>query len=111
MGEIRLINDVIYLDAMKEIFVKLRPVILIIIGGMLALVSALMGGNLSVSYGQSDLYAAAGALQVTATPPPAENSVIGSTTGIVVMGSIIVIIIVAPVIVKQISLKWQRRKT
>ena len=73
---------------MKKPLHILRPAVLIVIGLMLALVSAAVGQPITL--GQ------AGTPTVTVTPPAVASSEIGSTDGLVFLSVIIVVIILAP---------------
>jgi multisubunit Na+/H+ antiporter MnhB subunit len=78
----------------------LRPAALIIIGLLLALLSAAVGqpvGGLTGAAGTSSF-----ALQVTVTPPPGGQSEIGSTDGLVFISVMIAAIILTP-----IFLRWK----
>ncbi len=73
---------------MKKPLHILRPAVLIVIGLMLALVSAAVGQPIALGL--------AGTPTATVTPPAVSSSEIGSTDGLVLLSVIIVIIILAP---------------
>ena len=100
------IHGVIYLQmfVMKKLLPVLRPVALLGIGLIMAVLSAAVG-TVSPDMSGNNMLAAAQSLQ-TASPTPiaAEGtSRIGSTDGIVLMGIVIVVIVIMPI--------WLRRKT
>ena len=74
----------------------LTVLVLMIVAGLLIL-SAFNQPTVSAQ----NLGAAAMRAQITATPAPGDNSVIGSTDGIVIMGVVIVIIIISPLIFRR----------
>jgi len=89
---------------MKKLLPVLRPVALLGIGLIMAVLSAAVG-TVSPDMSGNNMLAAAQSLQ-TASPTPiaAEGtSRIGSTDGIVLMGIVIVLIVIMPI--------WLRRKT
>ncbi len=88
---------------MKRLLKILRPVLLMAMGLLLAVVSAVTS-PLLVREGNI----AQGALlaQVTVTPTPVEISEVGSTDGIVLMAIFIVLIVIVPVIIWRRS--WAR---
>ncbi len=73
---------------MKKPLHILRPAVLIVIGLMLALVSAAVGQPIALGQAETPT--------VTVTPPVVVSSEIGSTDGLVFLSVIIVIIILAP---------------
>jgi hypothetical protein len=86
---------------MKKLLPILRPVALIGIGLILAVLSAVVG-TVSPNKGGNDLLAAARYLQTSPTPTPIENiSRIGSTDGIVLMGIVIVLIVIMPIFLRR----------
>jgi hypothetical protein len=89
---------------MKKLLPILRPVALLGIGLILAVLSAAVG-TISPGMGGNDLLAAARYLQTTSPTPIATEGIsrIGSTDGIVLMGIVIVLIVIMPI--------WLRRKT
>ena len=89
---------------MKKILPVLRPVALLGIGLIMAVLSAAVG-TVSPDMSENNMLAAAQYLQ-TASPTPTvtgDSSRIGSTDGIVLMGIVIVLIVIMPI--------WLRRKT
>ena len=98
------IYGVIYLQmlVMKKLLPILRPVALLGIGLILAVLSAAVG-TVSPDKGRNNLLAAAQYLQ-TASPTPTaieDISRIGSTDGIVLMGIVIVLIIAIPILLRR----------
>jgi hypothetical protein len=98
------IHGVIYLQipVMKNLFPVLRPVALLGIGLVMAVLSAAVG-TISPGMSGNNLLAAAERLQ-TKSPTPTltvDASRIGSTDGIVLMGIVIVLIIVMPILFRQ----------
>jgi hypothetical protein len=89
---------------MKKLLPVLRPVALLGIGLIMAVLSAAVG-TVSPGMGGNDLLAAAHYLQKASPTPTVTGDVsrIGSTDGIVLMGIVIVLIIIMPI--------WLRRKT
>ena len=79
---------------MKKPLHILRPAVLIVIGLMLALVSAAVG--------QPAAFGKAGTptVIVTSTPPAVSSSEIGSTDGLVFVSAIIVVIILTPMLLR-----------
>jgi hypothetical protein len=93
---------------MKKILHILRPVILMGIGLIMAVLSAMVSSVPSQA-GQKDLMGAALQYSLQATPtiaPEQGVSEIGSTDGIVLMGIIIVLIVVLPAILQRRT--WKR---
>jgi hypothetical protein len=89
---------------MKKLLPILRPVALLGIGLIMAVLSAAVG-TISPYMGGNNMLAAAQYLQ-TASPTPTvtgDISRVGSTDGIVMMGIVIVLIVIMPI--------WLRRKT
>lgn len=88
---------------MKKILKNLRPVLLVALGLVMAVLSAvtspMLGNNGNVAQG-------ALLLQVTPTPTPIRLSEIGSTDGIVLMAIFIVLVVIVPVMVWRRS--WAR---
>ena len=87
---------------MKKLLPVLRPVALLGIGLIMAVLSAAVG-TISPKMGGNNLSAAAQFLQ-TASPTPTvtENaSRIGSTDGIVLMGILIVLIVIMPILLRR----------
>ena len=96
----------IYLQmlAMKKLLPVLRPVALLGIGLIMAVLSAAVG-TVAPGMGGDNLLAAVQYLQTT-TPTPVvtgDTSRVGSTDSIVLMGIVIVLIVIMPI--------WLRRKT
>jgi hypothetical protein len=89
---------------MKKLLPVLRPVALLGIGLIMAVLSAAVG-TVSPGMGGDNLLAAAQYLQKPSPTPTVTGDVsrIGSTDGIVLMGIVIVLIIIMPI--------WLRRKT
>ena len=89
---------------MKKLLLILRPVALLGIGLILAVLSAAVG-TVSPNAGGNNLLAAAQNLQAaspTPTPTATEDiSRIGSTDGIVLMGIVIVLIIAIPILLRR----------
>jgi len=91
---------------MKKLLLILRPVALLGIGLILAVLSAAVG-TVSPNAGGNNLLAAAQNLQAaspTPTPTPTATediSRIGSTDGIVLMGIVIVLIIAIPILLRR----------
>lgn len=79
----------------------IRPLIIIGISLALALACAVISAVIPLT-DHSNL-AAAFLLQTPATPPPQDQSVVGSTDGIVVMGVITVLIVIVPILVRRKS--------
>ncbi len=79
---------------MKKPLHILRPAVLIVIGLMLALVSAAVGQP--VAFGQAGTPTVVG----TATPSAVSSSEIGSTDGLVFVSAIIVVIILTPMLLR-----------
>ena len=79
---------------MKKPLHILRPAVLIVIGLMLALISAAVGQP--VAFGQAGTPTAV----VTATPSAVSSSEIGSTDGLVFVSAIIVVIILTPMLLR-----------
>ena len=89
---------------MKKLLPVLRPVALLGIGLIMAVLSAAVG-TVSPDMSGNNLLAAAQSLQTASSTPAATEgtSRIGSTDGIVLMGIVIVLIVIMPI--------WLRRKT
>ena len=94
----------IYLQmlVMKKLFPVLRPVALLGIGLIMAVLSAAVG-KVSPGMGENNLLAAAQYLQIKSPTPTVtgDTSRIGSTDGIVLMGIVIVLIIVIPILLRR----------
>jgi hypothetical protein len=93
-------------DGKKPMRKFMRPIITIIIGLALALLSAALTYS-PAPVAQGDL-AAALLLQPTATPQSQGVSEIGSTDGIIAMGFLIAVIIVIPIFLQRKSWKEDR---
>lgn len=98
------IHGVIYLQmfVMKKLLPVLRPVALLGIGLIMAVLSAIVG-TVSLDISGNNLLAAAQHLQTISPTPTATEDVsrIGSTDGIVLMGIVIVLIIVMPILFRR----------
>lgn len=75
----------------------LRPLVTIIVGFLLALVSTALVYSAPTAVPPS----AALILQVTPTPPAQDLSEIGSTDGIVIMGILIALIVIVPILLRR----------
>ena len=78
----------------------IRPVLIIILGIALALMSTALIRSVPPREG-SNLAAAAFFLQTTPTPEQVDRSEIGSTDGIVVMGFVLVAIVILPILLRK----------
>jgi hypothetical protein len=98
------IHGMIYLQmlVMKKLLPVLRPVTLLGIGLIMAVLSAAVG-TISPDMGGNNLSTAAHYLQTTSATPTVtgDTSRVGSTDGIVLMGIVIVLIIVIPILFRQ----------
>jgi hypothetical protein len=83
----------------------LRLTLVIGIGSSLVLFSAGMTHSVS-SLNQGTATGTAFTPQVTITPPPEDQSVVGSTDGVVIMGVITALIIFIPILAQRKS--WMR---
>ena len=94
----------IYLQmlVMKKLLPVLRPVALLGIGLIMAVLSAAVG-IVSPNMGEDNLLAATQSLQTTSPTPIATEGIsrIGSTDGIVLMGIVIVLIIIMPILLRR----------
>jgi hypothetical protein len=88
---------------MKKLLKILRPVLLIAIGLLLAIVSAVTSPLLAI---EGNVAQGALLAQPTVTPTAVELSEIGSTDGIVLMAIFIVLVVIVPVIIWRRS--WAR---
>lgn len=82
---------------MRKFFLILRPIALIGIGLLFAVISAFLGHP---ALGSSSL--AAGAL-IAASPTPATSAEVGSTDWITLVSIIIVLIVIIPIIIRRRS--------
>ncbi len=88
---------------MKKLLSILRPVALLGIGLMMAVLSAVVS-IASPGLGADNLLAAAQRLQTTSpTPAQANVSTVVSTDGIVLMGIVIVLIVIIPILLRRKS--------
>ena len=78
----------------------IRPMVVIVLSLMLALMIAGLTHIAPPTAGQGSL-SAAFFLQTTATPEPTDLSEVGSTDGIAVMGFMIVVIVVLPILLRR----------
>ena len=81
----------------------LRPIIVIGIGFLLALLSAALTYSPPPAMEGALGGAAFFNMQPTPTPPPNDLSEIGSTDGIVIMGILITLIIIVPILLQRKS--------
>ena len=100
-------HDILIEDMNKRILRTLYPVLMVLTGIVLALLSALVTGASVSAVSKPDLHfnsnAAAAAFYQAATPIPAAGAVsrAGSTDSIMVMGVVIVIIVLVPILFRR----------